>query len=184
MKDLQKFTENILQKEKEQLEQKKQQFLQQYQLKLDETKNHFEQVVVDRTKKIKEDICLEKNIKKMQIENSTRNAVLKEKQNQLKNLFELALDNLKHIDENQFKQLVQKVIAQLNSNKSYKITFGEYTNFNVELPNFIVNSNETIAGEYGFVIEYNGIIYNYLYKTIINDVKENYLGELSKVLSK
>lgn len=183
MENLQQFTEKILQNELAKIDTLKQQIDEANQIKVQTAESHFEQLVVESKQKIDNTVRLNHHINVMQIENKARNQVLKERQVALLSLFDTAKKELTQLDQTHFEQLFQGAVCQLDATKSYIVTFGEYTNFDVALPNFITKSDDVVAGEYGFLFEQNGVVYNYLYDTVLSDVKENYLGELFKVLT-
>lgn len=116
------------------------------------------------------------------IDNKTRNSILAHRQEQLHSLFDKAYEQMAAWDRESFAQFFNRVIGQLDPGKSYSLQLGQKTQHALDLPENITLLSEPIADEAGFVLEADGIRYNYLFRALLNDVVPDVIGRLSKQL--
>lgn len=116
------------------------------------------------------------------IDNKSRNAVLSSRQAQLHSLFDKAYEKMAAWDSETFNGFLQKVLGQLNPNKTYSLQLGARSQHQVSLPAYVTLLAEPIANEAGFVLEADGVRYNYLFRALLTDVTQDMIGRLSKQL--
>ncbi|NEW65728.1 hypothetical protein H1220_04015 [Carnobacteriaceae bacterium zg-84] len=182
MNDIKQFTQHILQrKEKELLKQ-----LSEHQVS---ENNRFEKehdMYVSKKDKAMQEIdakeTLTYSIEEQKIINHKRNMILKAKQEALLSLFEKAENVMANWSSTHYQQFFDSVIQTLDSTKQYRLSLGERVAHDFVLPDFIKKSDETIKNAYGFVLESEGIVYNYLSHQLLSDLKQDYVGQLATLL--
>lgn len=132
----------------------------------------------------------EKN--KNSLENQRRNNILAEKQRFLSNIFEDAQTTMENWDESEFQQFLLSVLVQFKSLETIELVLGEQSSAKVS-ESWIVNvvqkslpvtlSAETINRKAGFIIkDSTGIQYNYLFDSLITEVRNQLVPSVSKKL--
>ncbi|MEG0267820.1 MAG: ATPase [Carnobacterium sp.] len=132
----------------------------------------------------------EKN--KNSLENQRRNNILAEKQRFLSNIFEDAQTTMENWDESEFQQFLLSVLVQFKSLETIELVLGEQSSAKVS-ESWIVNvvqkslpvtlSAETINRKAGFIIkDSTGIQYNYLFDSLITEVRSQLIPSVSKKL--
>lgn len=132
----------------------------------------------------------EKN--KNSLENQRRNNILAEKQRFLSNIFEDAQTTMENWDESEFQQFLLSVLVQFKSLETIELVLGEQSSAKVS-ESWIVNvvqkslpvtlSAETINRKAGFIIkDSTGIQYNYLFDSLITEVRSQLVPSVSKKL--
>ncbi|MBF0780211.1 MULTISPECIES: hypothetical protein [unclassified Granulicatella] len=203
MSDIHTFTQQILNRKEQECQKHKQQAEQHQKerlaLALDEI-NQNEQLMCQ---KVAKDIHLQETITIQQLTNHKRNVVLQHKQDKLHALFDKAALRMKHWTKDEFSQFLYKVLHQLNNQKQYTLHLGEYTSFplqetdlsletilmqqtqspQITLPNYVKIGKDMIANEAGFILEENGVRYNYLFNALIKEVKQDYISALLQQLT-
>lgn len=132
----------------------------------------------------------EKN--KNSLENQKRNSILAEKQHFLSNVFEDAQTTMENWDESEFQQFLLSVLVQFNSLETIELVLGEQSSSKIP-KSWMVNvvqkslpvtlSTETISRKAGFIIkDSTGIQYNYLFDSLITEVRSQLIPSVSKKL--
>lgn len=130
---------------------------------------------------LNEQLSAQQQIELQKIHNRSRNEVLVEKQNLMLALFDKAVDRLNGMDSNTLERFFNSIIKQL-PHQQYVLTCGELTPVTFALPSHIQLVKEVVPQEGGFLFTANGVDYNYLFKTLVNDLKPTYLSELLQTL--
>lgn len=132
----------------------------------------------------------EKN--KNSLENQKRNNLLAEKQYFLSNIFEDAQKTMENWNDSEFQEFLLSVMVQFNSLETIELVLGEQSSNKVS-ESWIVNvvqkslpvtlSAETINRKAGFIIkDSTGIQYNYLFDSLITEVRNQLVPSVSKKL--
>ena len=124
-----------------------------------------------------------------------RDDIAREKQAQIHKAFQSALQQLKAMDENEFKQFLKKVAFNTGFKGEAVLTIGEENPFtdaaktinemNIELASEgskLILSNETLNGISGFVIEQNGIEINCCFEDLVDFMEEELGYEVATIL--
>ncbi|MGB3160400.1 V-type ATP synthase subunit E [Carnobacterium sp.] len=132
----------------------------------------------------------EKN--KNSLENQKRNTILAEKQYFLSNIFEDAQKTMENWNDSEFQEFLLSVLVQFSSLDTIELVLGEQSSTKVS-ESWIVNvvqkslpvtlSAETINRKAGFIIkDSTGIQYNYLFDSLITEVRSQLIPSVSKKL--
>ena len=132
----------------------------------------------------------EKN--KTSLENQKRNNILAEKQYFLSNIFEDAQKTMENWNDSEFQEFLLSVLVQFNSLETIELVLGEQSSTKVS-ESWIVNvvqkslpvtlSAEKINKKAGFIIkDSTGIQYNYLFDSLITEVRSQLIPSVSKKL--
>lgn len=132
----------------------------------------------------------EKN--KNSLENQKRNTILAEKQYFLSNIFEDAQKTMENWNDSEFQEFLLSVLVQFSSLDTIELVLGEQSSTKVS-ESWIVNvvqkslpvtlSAETISRKAGFIIkDSTGIQYNYLFDSLITEVRSQLIPSVSKKL--
>lgn len=184
MANMQQFTDNILAR--------KQQAFQQdvYVLKgkLEEAQKQFvENVLQQETSKqeaISAQVEMRENQEKQKIDNYYRNELLRVKQEKFNQLFDKAHETMASWDQSRMQEFAQGVFKQLDGVKRYTCTFGELTPFvAIDTPEYVTVSDALIPQEAGFMLEADGVVYNYLFSTVLGTLKREMMGELAALMA-
>lgn len=184
MANMQQFTDNILARKKESF----QQDLSVLQEKLTKEQTFFVENLVEQETAKKESIQLQldsqETQEKQKIDNYYRNELLRAKQDKLNQLFDKAHGTMVNWDQSRMQEFAYAVFKQLDDTKHYTCRFGEATPFvTIEVPNHVTVSDALIPQEAGFILESDGIVYNYLFSTLIDALKRDFMGELAVLIA-
>lgn len=191
MADLKLLTERVVEKEKAAIRQE-----------VEETKKQteddiqaFEAEEVQRRLQSKEEIKAnyeqEYTIKKNTLNIKRRNDILAAKQVILTNVFEEAKLKLDHLNQESFKEFTLNVLNQFQGEREVRLKLGEKSAGAIDSTWLTSNefnqlnvifSEETVPKQSGLLIEKNGIEYNFLFDSLIEDAKMDILPEISKEL--
>lgn len=182
MEDLTLFTQSLIQKKEDefgrQLDRYKQELLQ----KKEDTISKINEQVAQTMRKIDETTQQDLHMALQKIANDMRNDVLVAKQEQLLALFDEAKLQMGQWSANQTAQFFNQVSKQLPKG-NYVVKRGELTPLTFDLPENMVLCEDVIANEYGFTFESDGIVYNFLYQSLLQDLKQTYIGTLMTKLN-
>ncbi|MCC5888953.1 MAG: hypothetical protein JJU01_00200 [Alkalibacterium sp.] len=191
MADLKLLTERVVEKEKaamrEEIEKTKKQ--------AEDELQAFEAEEVQKRLRLKEEIKSKSDqrytIKKNTLEIKRRNEVLAAKQRILHAVFEEANSKLDNLNEADFKAFTLGVLNQFDESSAVTMKLGAKSTaaFDKSWVNALSDkkltvriSEETVANESGFVIEKDGIDYNFLFSNLVDDARMDILPEISKEL--
>lgn len=191
MADLKLLTERVVEKEKAAMRKE----IEETKIQAEEELQAFESEEVQKRTRQKEEIKNKAEqrytIRKNTLEIKRRNEVLAGKQNILNAVFKEANTKLDNLDKADFKTFTLGVLNQFDEDAALTIKLGAKSaaifdktwldaftgkTFTVRV------SEETIANESGFIIEKDGIDYNFLFNNLIEDIKMDILPEISKEL--
>ncbi|SJZ37305.1 V/A-type H+-transporting ATPase subunit E [Pilibacter termitis] len=129
-------------------------------------------------------------IQRLQLEE--RQALLGEKQVALEEIFSLSGEELEKISEEEFQELVFHALENVKELGQAELVFGEksigkfsenkLTEWNQAHQGMFVFSKESYPKEAGFVIRKDGIEYNFLFASLLREVKEKELSVISQRL--
>lgn len=191
MADLKLLTERVVEKEKAAMRKE----IEETKIQAEEELQAFESEEVQKRTRQKEEIKNKAEqrytIRKNTLEIKRRNEVLTGKQNILNAVFKEANTKLDNLDKADFKTFTLGVLNQFDEDAALTIKLGAKSAATFDKTwldaftgkTFIVRvSEETIANESGFIIEKDGIDYNFLFNNLIEDIKMDILPEISKEL--
>lgn len=118
------------------------------------------------------------------LENKKRNRLLEARQTALKGLFETAYEAMLAWDDATFNGFLNQVLASLPKDTSYRVILGHLSQRELVLPEGFVLASETIPNQAGFVLETEGIRYNYLFQELLADMAPDMMGMLSQQLDR
>lgn len=181
MKDLALFTQSLVDHKQQvshenlkafelQLETQTTEAIANIQQQLETDLQHFEQVQYNEQQKQLQTIATE-----------TKQAILMAQQQQLFSLFDDAVTTMTNWSQSQFDRFFNGVVQQL-PNGTYTLICGQLTPQPTQLPSFIKLSSQRLANEAGFVFENDTMTFNYLYRQLVEEVKQSYMQTLVKQL--
>lgn len=191
MADLKLLTERVVEKEKTALRQK----VEQTQVEAEDEIQASQAAESANRQQLKDDVKAkverEYAIKKNTLEIQKRNQILSAKQNVLSKVIVDAKEKMDTLDSTTFQDFVVDVLKQFKDEKEVTLTFGEKSAHLAD-SNWIKEngpgelavhvSSETITGKSGFVVEKDGIDYNFIFDTLVDEVKSDILSEISNEL--
>lgn len=181
MADLTTFTQTLVQKKKDDVQQQLDQFSRDLLHQKEDTLRTLEMNMNAKKESINKQ-CQDNYEKTIQtVTNQTRNEILVEKQNQLLALFDDAIMTMNEWSTVQTERFFNAVVTQLPQGQ-YTVQFGEFTKRPEKLPENMMVVDEKIASEGGFVFEQNGVRYNYLYRTLVDELKRTYMKTIMSKL--
>lgn len=180
MADLQAFTAGVLARKEEELARDFQVVEAQEKTALESGLADIAATEAAEKARIDQKLAVEKTTALQRIQNQKRNSVLAARQERLLAVFDRAYETMVSWDEKTFTQFVDAVIATLDTSKTYQLTLGEQTKHSLRLPEHVTLSTDTLPNEAGFVLESEGIRYNYLYQALLSDMTQDMLGQLSQ----
>lgn len=191
MADLKLLTERVVEKEKAALRQK----VEQTQVEAEDEIQASQAAEAASRQQLKDDVKAkverEYAIKKNTLEIQKRNQILSAKQNVLSKVIVDAKAKLDTLDSTTFQAFVVGVLNQFKDENEVTLTFGQKSahladarwikeNGPKELTVHV--SNETIPKKSGFVVEKDGIDYNFIFDTLVDEVKSEILSDISNEL--
>ncbi|SFB87154.1 V/A-type H+-transporting ATPase subunit E [Alkalibacterium subtropicum] len=191
MADLKLLTERVVEKEKAALRQK----VEQTQVEAEDEIQASQAAEAANRQQLKDDVKAkverEYAIKKNTLEIQKRNAILSAKQNVLSKVIADAKEKMNTIDAKTFQVFVVSVLQQFKNEEKVTLTFGEKsahlvdenwirTNGPKELTVHV--ASETIPDKSGFIVEKAGIDYNFIFDTLVDEVKSDILSDISNEL--
>lgn len=191
MADLKLLTERVVEKEKAALRQK----VEQTQVEAEDEIQASQAAEVANRQQLKDDVKAkierEYSIKRNTLEIQKRNQILSAKQNLLSKVFVDAKEKLDTLDSKTFQTFVVSVLQQFKNENEVTLTFGEKSDNLVDSnwikengpDNLIVHvSDESIPNKSGLIVEKDGIDYNFIFDTLVNEVKSDILSDISNEL--
>lgn len=182
MNNLALFTENLKAKHQVELQDKLAQVKQQ----ANDRYENVSQVVNEQLKKDKDlvdvSISNQQQIETQKIKNTSRNRVLVEKQNLMLAVFDEAVTRLAQLPKEQLEAFFNAVVKQLPKEQHYQVTCGELTPVQWELPSNMILSDTLIPQQAGFTFSANGVFYNFMFQSLVDDLKQTYVSELLQTL--
>lgn len=182
MTELQEFTAAILERKEKALAQEFETLKGQEEARLTAALEQLAQQQATEKAKLDAAFDLERSTALQRIDNGKRNAVLAERQTQLLSVFDKAYEAMAAWDKETFSGFLNQVLGHLDQEKTYLLTLGEKSQHTLELPNHVTLVDTVIPNEAGFVLETEGIRYNYLFRALLDDMAPELLGRLSQQL--
>ncbi len=191
MADLKLLTERVVEKEKAAIRER----IEAAKVQAEDDIQAFKAKEVAREKQAREDMTLksqnEYTIKKNTLEIDKRNQLLGAKQVVLDKVFKDVKKQLDQIERADFQRFALGVLNQFEAGSELRLVLGEKTanlldqkwvetqapkTMTVEL------ANETVQKQSGLIIEKDGIDYNFLFDSLVEDIKPELLSDISKEL--
>lgn len=191
MADLKLLTERVVEKEKSRIRQNVQQKHQEAEEEIKVAQEKAEKDKQMQQKLIDEEFQQEYVIKKNTVNIQQRNKILQVKQDILTNIFNEAKQQLKNIDSETFRHFLSDVSKQFQNYGEVELVLGEESQGLVDqewlnqqdLSNLkVVLKDQTLKNESGFMIQKEGIEYNFLFDELVDDIKAEMMPIISKEL--
>lgn len=182
MSDLATFTKHLKEKHENELARRLEIIEKQADNKKQEAIKQLNDKLAKDMRDIDDMIASAQHIDIQKIRNQSRNQVLVEKQNLMLTIFDEAVSRLGQLSTEQLEQFFNAIVKQLPQDKEYVVTCGELTPVQWVIPNHMTLSDATLSQQGGFVFSSNGVSYNFLFQTLVNDLKQTYLSELLQSL--
>lgn len=185
MKDLETLSKKILNRTKEEGQQKLADKEMELNNKLEENRLHTVELQKNKQASIlaKSQAELERQIQSLR--NKKRNTLLGEKQAIMTRIYEGAVKKMEDWDIQTFQEFAGNVLKQFEG-QAIKITVGEKTSayfttaFLKEYPTVVI-SDENIPGKAGFIVEAGGIDYNYFFDQMVAEIKKDFTPKLASL---
>lgn len=185
MKDLETLSKKILNRTKEEGQQKLAAKEMELNNKLEENRLHAVELQKNKQASIlaKSQAELERQIQSLR--NKKRNTLLGEKQAIMTRIYEGAVKKMEDWDIQTFQEFAGNVLKQFEG-QAIKITVGEKTSayfttaFLKEYPTVVI-SDESIPGKAGFIVEAGGIDYNYFFDQMVAEIKKDFTPKLASL---
>lgn len=116
------------------------------------------------------------------LDNTKRNQILAARQEALSGVFDKAYEAMVAWDQDRFTAFFRQVFASLPQDQTYTLILGSLSPQPQSLPETVRLSQETVAGQAGFVLDTGDIRYNYLFKALLADLAPEMMGQLSRQL--
>src|SRR5690625_3589609 len=188
MEDLQALTKQILARTKAEGEAKIDDYQKVAHDKLEQTRQKLAKA--EKTSKEAIELELKNNYERQSqtFANQQRNSILAKKQTLLNSVFDQAVEKLSNWDEEQFSKFLAGVLDQLDQTKEWSLVFGEAS---VDLLNrdqmkavlkeysFVAISEEVVKNKAGFILQQDGIDYNFCFDELINELKKEFSPQLA-----
>lgn len=126
---------------------------------------------------------------KQSYNNQKRNDLLRVKESIIDEVIQEALAKLKTFEENQLVPFIEQALSQIDENKPHTIQFGDQTvdkvsqelldRLKAAYPELSV-SDQTVERTSGFIVEQEGIEYNYIFEDLINEIEPELKVDISK----
>ncbi|MDO5457196.1 MAG: hypothetical protein Q4F26_02540 [Atopococcus tabaci] len=126
---------------------------------------------------------------KQSYKNEKRNNLLGVKEGIIGEVIQEALAKLQLFEEEQLVPFIEQALSQIDGNKPHTIQFGDQTidkiseelldrlkAENIEL----IISDQTIQRSSGFIVEQDGIEYNYIFEDLIKEIEPELKVDISK----
>ncbi|GAB2478353.1 V-type ATPase subunit E [Alkalibacterium psychrotolerans] len=191
MADLKLLTERVVEKEKAAMRKE----IEEAKIQAEDELQAVEAEEVQKRGRLKEEIKNKADqrytIKKNTLEIKRRNEVLAAKQEILNAVFEEANRKLDTLNEADFKTFTLGALNQFDEGSAVTMKLGtksaaafdrSWVNALSDKKLTVRMSEETVANQSGFIIEKDGIDYNFLFSNLVEDARMDILPEISKEL--
>ncbi|GAA0352248.1 V-type ATPase subunit E [Alkalibacterium iburiense] len=191
MADLKLLTERVVEKEKAAIRER----VEQAKVKAEDDLQAYEAEEVTTRQQLKEEIeeeyRREYEIKKNTLLIQKRNELLAAKQELLNKVFLDAIEELDNIDALTFQGFTKSVLNRFDAGSVLTLSLGEksadlidrnWLSQNVPSHLTVDLSENTVSKKSGLIIEKEGIDYNFLFDSLVEDIKPEILPEISNHL--
>ncbi len=191
MTDLKLLTERLVEKEKAAISKR----VEEANTKVEAEIQTLEAEELQRKQQIIDEIRVksqrEYEIKKNTLEIQRRNDLLSAKQKVLNRVFADAKETLDQIDSKTFQDFALRVLNQFDSGSELTLTLGQKSAHMIDgnwlsqqsFGNVTVHlSAQTIPNKSGLIVEKEGIDYNFLFDSLVEDMKAEMLSQISNEL--
>jgi V/A-type H+-transporting ATPase subunit E len=191
MADLKLLTERVVEKEKAAIRTEIEEAKKQAEDDIQAAEAEEVQKRLQAKEQIKADAEHDYTIRRNTLDIRRRNEVLAAKQSILNNTFKEAKYKLDNLDKETFRQFTANVLKQFINEEQVTLKLGEKSAHSIDGAWVTANkpaeltvlvSDETVKGQSGFLIEKNGIEYNFLFDSLVEDAKTDILPDISNEL--
>lgn len=123
------------------------------------------------------------------LQNKKRNDILKEKQMILGSVYQAVIEKMSAWDDETFQQFTESVLNQFEG-VVFTVTVGEQSKdyFTEAFKSHLQNgysqmtiSEETVPNKAGFIVEVDGIDYNFFFEQLIMEIKKDFSPKLASL---
>lgn len=191
MADLKLLTERVVEKEKAAIRNEIEEAKKQAEDDIQAAEAEEVQKRLQAKEQIEADTEHDYTIRRNTLDIRRRNEVLAAKQSILDNMFKEAKSRLDNLDDQTFRQFTSNVLKQFDSEEQLTLKLGEksarsidgtWVTANKPAELTVLVSKDTVKGQSGFLIEKNGIEYNFLFDSLVEDAKTDILPDISNEL--
>lgn len=191
MADLKLLTERVVEKEKAAIRTEIEEAKKQAEDDIQAAEAEEVQKRLQAKEQIKADAEHDYTIRRNTLDIRRRNEVLAAKQSILNNTFKEAKYKLDNLDKETFRQFTANVLKQFINEEQVTLKLGEKSAHSIDGAWVTANkpaeltvlvSDETVKGQSGVLIEKNGIEYNFLFDSLVEDAKTDILPDISNEL--
>lgn len=191
MADLKLLTERVVEKEKAAIRNEIEEAKKQAEDDIQAAEAEEVQKRLQAKEQIEADAEHDYTIRRNTLDIRRRNEVLAAKQSILNNMFKEAKDKLDKLDNETFRQFTANVLNQFDSEEQVTLKLGDKSAHSIDGTWVTANkpaeltvlvSTDTVKGQSGFLIEKNGIEYNFLFDSLVEDAKSDILPDISNEL--
>ncbi|MCZ0701977.1 V/A-type H+-transporting ATPase subunit E [Natronobacillus azotifigens] len=193
MEDLKALSARILEKTKEEGQNKLDEYEKVANDRMEETRQKLVESKKNRKAAIAAKIENDYEREVQTLANKQRNAILSEKQALLHSVFDDAAKKMEEWDADQFAVFLQGVLSQLDANDLWQVVPGGKSVhlFDADpvanvLDNysFVTLSKEVVNNKSGFVVEQGGIDYNFCFDELVAELKKEFSPQLATLAFK
>jgi len=188
MEDIKVLSEQILTRAKKQGQMKLDDYQKVAEAKLKETREKIEESEKRQKEQIIKQLNNDYERQTQTMKNKQRNQILAKKQELLNTVFDQAATELEKLNDIQFSQLLSGVLSKIDAKKEWLLVPGELS---IELMqsdqikniltqySFVTVSDQTINNKAGFILDQDGINYNFCFDALINELKRDFSPQLA-----
>ncbi|MCD8506379.1 MAG: V-type ATP synthase subunit E [Alkalibacterium thalassium] len=191
MADLKLLTERVVEKEKAAIRNEIEEAKKQAEDDIQAAEAEEVQKRLQAKEQIESDAEHDYTIRRNTLDIRRRNEVLAAKQSILDNMFKEAKNRLDNLDDETFRQFTANVLKQFDKEGQVTLKLGEksahsidgtWVTSNKPAELTVLVSKDTVKGQSGFIIEKNGIEYNFLFDSLVEDARTDILPDISNEL--
>ncbi|GEM04980.1 V-type ATPase subunit E [Halolactibacillus miurensis] len=193
MKDLQALSAQILAKTKEEGQKKIEQYEEVANDRVEEQRQKLVESQKNRQEQIETQMKNDYDREAQTLANNKRNAVLGKKQALLHDVFNKAAEKMANWDNVTFATFLSGVLSQLEQDKQWQIVPGSRSVavFQSEEVKAILNdypkisvADEEVKGKGGFIVQEDGIDYNFCFDVLVQEMKKEFSPQLATLAFK
>ncbi len=189
MKDLSTLRNGVIEKITQNGDQKVEAKEQAHARELDSYRAQSEERKSSDIGRITEQVKDQLNQNKQSYDNKKRNELLAVKETILKEVIQAAIDHLRTFDGEEIRPFIDQAVKQIDQNKAHTLIFGDQSidkvsdetiqQLQADYPQMEISS-DSLTRSSGFIIEQDGIEYNYRFEDLVDEIEPELKVEISK----
>lgn len=191
MAELDKITQQVIDKEKKSLDEKVEKARAEAEEAIQAAKDNAEAERAKQVERINQETSAQYDIEANSIAINERNQKLSIKQDYIEQVLQETQAKLDAVDEETFKNFAQGVLSRFEGEGKLTVILGEKSQSlideawlkNVSVPGLDLDlGSETVPEESGFVLSGQGVEYNYLFSELIDNAKNDFVRQINQEL--